>query len=110
LFSALVLHPGLKLDYFRVQEWEDEWVDVAENLVREEYIDVYENHVTGDEKTISDDKVRLLVFFCPHCGINIMSPHRVATTDSAISATSPLARRPRNEVKSTRTLHSQSRT
>ena len=32
-----VLHPGLKLEYFRQHEWDDEWVDVAENLVREEY-------------------------------------------------------------------------
>jgi hypothetical protein len=34
--SSLVLHPGLKLDYFRVQEWKDKWIDIAKNLVREE--------------------------------------------------------------------------
>jgi hypothetical protein len=39
---AMVLHPGLKLEYFRQQGWEDEWVDNAENLVREEYIICYE--------------------------------------------------------------------
>jgi hypothetical protein len=37
-----VLHPGLKLEYFRQQGWEEEWVDNAENLVREEYITRYE--------------------------------------------------------------------
>src|SRR6266852_5674764 len=36
--SSLVLHPGLKLDYFHVQEWEDKWINVAENLVHEKYI------------------------------------------------------------------------
>ena len=36
--SSLVLHPGLKLDYFHVQEWEEKWVNVTKNLVCEEYI------------------------------------------------------------------------
>jgi hypothetical protein len=47
--SSLVLHPGLKLDYFRVQEWEEKWIDVAENLVREEYISEYENCASVDD-------------------------------------------------------------
>lgn len=38
-----VLHPGLKLEYFRVQEWEQEWIDAAENLTREEYVASYED-------------------------------------------------------------------
>jgi hypothetical protein len=37
-----VLHPGLKLEYFRQQDWEEEWVDRAENLVCEEYFIRYE--------------------------------------------------------------------
>ena len=36
------LHPSLKLKYFRQQDWEEEWVDNAENLVCEEYIAHYE--------------------------------------------------------------------
>ena len=28
-----VLHPGLKLEYFRQQEWEDEWIDNMTDLV-----------------------------------------------------------------------------
>ena len=39
---AMVLHPGLKLEYFDQQGWEDEWVNNAENLVQEEYIIHYE--------------------------------------------------------------------
>jgi hypothetical protein len=38
-----VLHPGLKLEYFRRHEWEDEWIKQAENMVREEYISTYED-------------------------------------------------------------------
>jgi hypothetical protein len=53
----LVLHPGLKLDYFRVQEWEEEWIDVAENLVCEEYIDAYENRTVVSDNTHGDDEV-----------------------------------------------------
>jgi len=40
---AMVLHPGMKLDYFRQAEWEADWVDEAESLVRNEYISHYEN-------------------------------------------------------------------
>ena len=39
---AMVLHPGMKLECFRNQKWEEEWVEEAENLVREEYISSHE--------------------------------------------------------------------
>jgi hypothetical protein len=39
---AIVLHPGLKLEYFRQQDWEELWVDNEENLVHNEYISRYE--------------------------------------------------------------------
>ena len=38
----MVLHPGLKLEYFQQQDWEEDWVDNAETLVCEEYITHYE--------------------------------------------------------------------
>ena len=38
----LVLHPGLKIKYFQQQDWEEEWIDKAKNLVCEEYIICYE--------------------------------------------------------------------
>jgi hypothetical protein len=47
---AMVLHPGMKLDYFRNQKWEEEWIEQAENLVREEYIVRYEK-VLDDTNT-----------------------------------------------------------
>ena len=34
---AMVLHPGMKLEYFRNQGWEEEWIEQAETLVCEEY-------------------------------------------------------------------------
>lgn len=37
-----VLHPGLKLEYFRQHDWEAEWIEQAENMTREEYITTYE--------------------------------------------------------------------
>ena len=37
MVSVAVLHPGLKLEYFLQHEWDDEWIKIAENLVREKY-------------------------------------------------------------------------
>jgi hypothetical protein len=39
---AMVLHPGMKLEYFRNQKWKGEWIKEAESLVWEEYIAEYE--------------------------------------------------------------------
>jgi len=44
MISFTVLHPGLKLEYFRQHKWEDEWIDVGENLVHEEYAVNYQNN------------------------------------------------------------------
>ena len=33
----LVLHPQHKLRYFKAAGWEDEWIDVAEQIVRDEF-------------------------------------------------------------------------
>ncbi|KAG1904943.1 uncharacterized protein F5891DRAFT_944607 [Suillus fuscotomentosus] len=34
---AIVLHPRLKLSYFKSTGWTEEWIDTAETLVREEF-------------------------------------------------------------------------
>jgi hypothetical protein len=39
----MVLHPGMKLEYFRQHEWEEEWIEEAESLARKEYTSNYEN-------------------------------------------------------------------
>ena len=42
---AMVLHPGMKLEYFRQNEWQQDWIDQAETLVRQEYETSYEDRV-----------------------------------------------------------------
>jgi hypothetical protein len=91
-----VLHPGLKLDYFRIQEWEEKWIDVAENLVCEEYISEFENRPSLDDSTQMADEVSNLLS-CPSDSSTYAS--REATTMALaiyLSARSVL-----NEVKST---------
>ena len=39
---GLVLHPRLKLEYFRQKGWEEDWIDTAEDLVHKEYVARYE--------------------------------------------------------------------
>lgn len=47
---AMVLHPGLKLEYFRQHDWEREWVEQAEKLVREEYSANYERRAASEDE------------------------------------------------------------
>ena len=56
---AMVLHLGLKLEYFHQHEWEDDWIDTAEKLVFDEYTSVYEKQQTAatDEPEIPDSGV-----------------------------------------------------
>ena len=49
---AIILHPGLKLEYFRQHNWEAEWIEEAENMTREEYIRTYENQVEPFEDMV----------------------------------------------------------
>ena len=35
--AFLVLHPAYKLQLFKTQGWEPEWIEVAEELVRDEW-------------------------------------------------------------------------
>jgi hypothetical protein len=39
---AIVLHPGMKLEYFHSQKWEEEWIMQAEDLVCKVYATNYE--------------------------------------------------------------------
>ncbi|KAJ7839418.1 hypothetical protein B0H13DRAFT_1457269, partial [Mycena leptocephala] len=34
---AMILHPGLKLAYFKRQKWPQEWIDTARSITRDEY-------------------------------------------------------------------------
>jgi hypothetical protein len=44
---SLVLHPRHKLKYFKTAGWEDDWIDAAETIVRDEYEQKYANQTTG---------------------------------------------------------------
>jgi hypothetical protein len=66
----LVFHPGLKLEYFRLHKWGDEWIEAAENLVREKYTDRYKEHVSpstpvahAQQKTRHDNVLMTLVTY-----------------------------------------------
>jgi hypothetical protein len=52
---AMVLHPGMKLEYFRTQEWEGEWIEQADTLVRSEYATKYEKAVNESNTTTSNN-------------------------------------------------------
>jgi hypothetical protein len=45
--SLAVLHPRHKLEYFKAQKWEDEWIHAARNIVREEFDRSYASVATS---------------------------------------------------------------
>lgn len=67
-----MLHPRHKLEYFRKQKWEEEWINTAEQILTTEYERSYkkynddEGDGSGDEDgvmdldDIDDDTVRYL--------------------------------------------------
>jgi hypothetical protein len=48
IICIVVLHPRHKLSYFKNAGWEDDWVNTAETLVREEYKRSYERMTVED--------------------------------------------------------------
>jgi hypothetical protein len=52
-----VLHPGLKLEYFRQHDWEKEWIEQAETMVREEYAANYEKAPAFEEMSVESSSV-----------------------------------------------------
>ena len=61
---AMVLYLRMKLKYFRQHKWLDEWIEQAENMVREEYIGSYEkkNGEPADLKAKSVTEDAVIVF------------------------------------------------
>ena len=51
LTFKLVLHPGLKLEFFQQEEWEEEWIDNAEDLVHKVNATQYEDVVGANTNT-----------------------------------------------------------
>ena len=41
--TGLVLHPAYKLRYFKIRQWEQAWIDTAQDLVESEFASEYAN-------------------------------------------------------------------
>ncbi len=63
LILLQVLHPGLKLEYFRQHDWEKGWIEQAETMVREEYTATYEKHTVSKE--MSNESSPAMVRYTP---------------------------------------------
>ena len=50
---AMVLHLGMKLEYFKLNDWESDWIEQAESLVRDEYKSQYAPKATATVQTAS---------------------------------------------------------
>jgi len=37
IYYSLVLHPRHKLQYFKTAGWEEDWIEAAEQIVRDEF-------------------------------------------------------------------------
>ncbi|KAH9920496.1 uncharacterized protein BXZ73DRAFT_104626 [Epithele typhae] len=54
---AMVLHPGFKLEYFKTHHWQDEWIETAKTLVRNEYDLNYKHSDAAVDQDDHDDVV-----------------------------------------------------
>ena len=62
-----MLHPRHKLDYFKTQQWEADWIATAQELVQEEYNRTYAKEAqpiedTNHQETQGSTKVRPRAF------------------------------------------------
>lgn len=61
---SLVLHPRHKLKYFENAGWEEEWIDTARQIVRDEFDRTYAfMDIAVDDDMLDDAKVRFLFYF-----------------------------------------------
>ena len=69
----LVLHPKHKLRYFEKQNWEENWIKTAEEIVQEEFKQNYKEYLPHKQKTSqsqSSSKRKVGIykkFFFFHC-------------------------------------------
>ncbi|KAF8162012.1 hypothetical protein BJ912DRAFT_865096 [Pholiota molesta] len=52
---AMILHPAYKLEYFRAANWEAEWIQTAEELVRSEFDRNYSAPLTSTTNALDSD-------------------------------------------------------
>jgi hypothetical protein len=83
----LVLHPRHKLNYFKNVKWEDDWIEAARQLVRDEFDSSY-NYRSSTQGPVSSNRVCIthlymfhisyLLFCCVHN--RLLRTHQKATT------------------------------
>ena len=83
---AMVLHPGMKLDYFRQAEWEAEWIEEAESLVREEYVSHYENKDRPAQEEETDTSADTGTDFNDFSNLSVQSAARRHEVDDYLHA------------------------
>jgi hypothetical protein len=64
-YIFLVLHPRLKLEYFRVHGWESDWIETAEGLVHDEYMSKYEDKIAFLEEDINTSVDKVSCIYAP---------------------------------------------
>ena len=80
LISVQVLHPGLKLEYFRQHEWEADWIEAAEELTRQEYSKHYEDNdgtTQGETSTTPSTSTSVADFG----NISVAAPSKISEMD-----------------------------
>ena len=60
-----VLHPRHKLSYFKNAKWEDEWIDAARQLVRDEF-DLSYSHPSTSQRLESSNRVCIACLYIFH--------------------------------------------
>ncbi|KAI0371578.1 hypothetical protein BV20DRAFT_941875 [Pilatotrama ljubarskyi] len=53
---AMILHPGHKLEYFRDQNWSEEWIETAKDIIKDEYNRKYANRKPASPTSSTSDK------------------------------------------------------
>jgi hypothetical protein len=64
-----VLHPGLKLEYFRTREWEDSWIKTAKDMVYDEYNLHYRDSATVVDATPDEPTVQYILHYIRCAGL-----------------------------------------
>ncbi|KAJ7577823.1 hypothetical protein C8J56DRAFT_798239 [Mycena floridula] len=60
--TAMILHPSLKLAYFRKRQWQQDWIDTAVDIARTEFTDYATRYSIQD----NDDVIEIKVCCCIH--------------------------------------------
>jgi hypothetical protein len=70
-FVYQVLHPRYKLGYFKAAGWTQEWIDTAEDLVRNQFDLKYTSQYSDDDDAGKDKQsnTTMVVVCCGYCSV-----------------------------------------